>query len=298
MKEYNRTFFSIVIEFFLRLIHYNNRFKENTFEKYLENSDNKKIRSLQKKKIKNKLSVEKIEGSKVYSITSENNSNYKKIVVYIHGGGFIDNVTSFHVNMLDKLASNVNAKIYIPIYPLLPKHTYKDTFKLLENVYNKLLEEKKEIILMGDSAGGTLSISFTEFLKEKNRQLPSKLILISPWVDVTMENKEIIQYEKKDPILSIYGLKKIGKLWADDLDNKNYIISPTYGDLNHLPPILLTVGTWEILYPDIMVFYNKLIKHNNEVELIVGNKMNHIFPLFPTIEAKKVLKDIYIFINK
>ncbi len=74
MKSYNRTFFSVVIEFFLKVIHYNNRFKAEKFEKYLYNVDNKKIRSLQDKNTNNKLSVEKIEGKNVYNIINPKNN--------------------------------------------------------------------------------------------------------------------------------------------------------------------------------------------------------------------------------
>ena len=296
VNSINRTFFSFVIELFLRVIRYNRIFKKNKFEKYLMLKKNKKTINLFNRNFKNNLEKEYIDNNVVYSLCS--NKEYNKIVIYVHGGAFINDITKLYLKMLDKLASNIDAKIYIPLYPLLPNNTYKDSFEFLNKLYSKLIMEQKEIIFMGDSAGAGLSLSFVESLKERNMILPSKLILISPWLDVSMSNNKIKDYECKDPILVSYGLKKIGKLWANDLDVKNYMVSPLYGDLNSLPSIFLTVGTREIFYPDIAEFYDKLVECNNDVRMIVGNKLNHIYPIFPTKEANKVLNEIYDYINK
>lgn len=187
-----------------------------------------------------------------------------------------------------------NIDIYYPIYPLAPNHTYKDAYLLILKLYKKLLKENKEIILMGDSAGGGLALGFAMYLKELNIKLPNKLVLLSPWVDITLSNPSIEEFEKNDPMLSCYGLVEYAKLWAGDLDLKDYKLSPINGDLSNLPDTLIFTGTNEILYPDLILFDKKLQKNKVKSELIIGKNMNHVYPLY--IKKKESLEKIINFI--
>lgn len=213
-----------------------------------------------------------------------------KIVIYLHGGGYYKQANILHYNFANQLFKN-GIDVYFPIYPLIP-NTYINTYEMLLKLYKKLLLKEKEIIIIGDSAGGGLALGFTQYLNEKKLKTPSKLILISPWVDVSMENLEMQKYEKKDPMLSIEGLKQIGKYWAGDLSVKNYKISPIYGNFKNIPQTFIYTGTKEILYPDSLLLYNKLKENNVKCKLIVGSNMNHIYPLFPIIgktERKQII---------
>lgn len=187
-----------------------------------------------------------------------------------------------------------NIDIYYPIYPLAPNHTYKDAYLLILNLYKKLLKENKEIILMGDSAGGGLALGFTLYLQKLNVKLPNKMVLLSPWVDITLSNPSIEEFEKNDPMLSCYGLVEYAKLWAGDLDLKDYKLSPINGDLSNLPDTLIFTGTNEILYPDLILFDKKLQKNKVKSELIIGKNMNHVYPLY--IKKKESLEKIINFI--
>ena len=183
-----------------------------------------------------------------------------------------------------------NSTVYVPIYPLAPKHTYKETFDFLENFYHDILKLNKPVTIMGDSAGGGLSASFCEYLPEINLPQPKHLILLSPWVDISMANKKYKKYENADPMLGVDALRYCGKFWADDLDLKDFKVSPLYGDVSILDDTAIFVGTRELLYPDIMEFYEKFDK--NKVKLIIGEGMNHVYPIYPIPEAKKALRQI------
>lgn len=233
----------------------------------------------------------KIGGYNVYKIGKYNSD---KVIMYIHGGAYISPGERFHYRFVEKLASTCNIDIYDVDYPLAPNHTYKDAYKLLLEVYDTF---NKEVIIMGDSAGGALTLSFTMYLRELKKKLPSKIVLISPWVDVTMTNSDIARFEKTDSMTSTYGLVECGKMWKGELDSKDYRISPIYGDVKGLPDILMFGGTRELLYPDLvkmdMIF--KLNKVNSK--FIQGYKQGHIYPLYPNKIGDKAVNEIKEFIK-
>ena len=190
-----------------------------------------------------------------------------------------------------ELQKKTNACTYAPIYPLAPNHTYEETYKIVEKLYKHLLTLDKPIIIIGDSAGGGLSAAFCEYLAIKDLPQPKNLILISPWVDVSMSGDyDDVEF---DPMLGIEGLRKMGETWAGDLNPKDYKISPLFGEVNKLPKTTLFVGTHEILYPDVVKFHEKLKDNNVDAELNVGEEMTHVYAIYPLVpESKKAFNHI------
>ena len=214
------------------------------------------------------------------STTTEN------LVIYLHGGAYVSEIENLHIIFCDKLAEKANATVFAPIYPLAPNHTFEETYEIVENVYDLLLKFKKPITIMGDSAGGGLSAAFSEYLAANELTQPEHLILISPWVDVSMSG-DYDDYMDIDPMLGVDGLIEMGKAWAGDLDTKDYRVSPLYGNIEKLPQTTIFVGTHEIFYPDIVNFYNKLKDNGIDVELNVGEEMAHVYPLYPMVPESK-----------
>ena len=292
---YHRSNMATCSEIFLRINGTKKKFQENGYEKFIETKYDNDTHQFPNVKLLNNLDSFALDNSTVYTL--KNNQEYEKIIVYIHGGAYVNDITSNHLNLLDKIATKENVKIYIPIYPLAPKHTYEDSYKLLTDLYNDLLAEGKEIIFMGDSAGGGLATAFAEYTKKLNLESPDKLILLSPWLDITMENKEILDYEDKDPMLSSYGLIKMGELWAGKLDTKDYKVSPIYGDVSNLKNVYLFVGTREIFYPDVNEFYKILQENNITSAIYIGEGLNHVYPVYPIPEADEAVEQICNIIN-
>lgn len=225
---------------------------------------------------------------RIFYANEDGNTN--NIIIYIPGGAFCNEMTTFHWLFLKKIIKNTNAKVIIPTYRLIPFGTYQDAFDLIIPIYQESLKENKRIIIMGDSAGGGLAISLNMFFKKNNIKLPDKLILLSPWLDISMKNKKIDDYKSLDPLLDKEGLIVAGRLWKDELDDCDWRVSPIYGDVKSINNLTTFVGTSELFYPDIIELYKKLDKSNNK--LIVGKDMNHAYPLMPIPEAKEALKII------
>lgn len=225
-------------------------------------------------------------------ITFNESEDTEHIVIYLHGGAYVDEITIPHIIFCDKIAKKTNSTVYAPLYPLAPNHTYKETYPIVEELYESVLKTGKPITIMGDSSGGGLSAAFCEYLACKELEQPEHLILISPWVDVSMSG-EYEGFVDIDPIYGVDGLREMGKAWAGDLDPKDYKVSPLFGDVSKLPETTIFLGTHEELYSDLTKFYNKLKENGVEAQLIYGEEMTHVYPIYPLVpESKEALNKI------
>ena len=150
---------------------------------------------------------------------------------------------------------------------------------------------------MGDSAGGGLALGLVQDFVQNSVKLPKGLILLSPWVDLTMSNPDIKQYIKKDPLLHVDTLLADAKAWAGDRDLSDWKVSPLYGEMKGLPEVLLFSGTRELLYPDIVLLAEKLRKANIKTDFEIGENLNHVFPAFPIPEADVAINKIVEFVK-
>ncbi|KHD45508.1 alpha/beta hydrolase [Streptococcus hongkongensis] len=231
-----------------------------------------------------------------------NNKTNQKVIFYLHGGSYLNNPTTYHIDMLKTLSTSLDAKIVLPIYPKAPTYTYDVAMPKLIELYRETLNSTaaKNITIMGDSAGGGLALGLALALKDNNLQQPKDIVLLSPWLDVTMSNPDIQKFESNDPILSAWGLRKVGEIWSrrGEENSKHPYVSPIYGDVTNLAPITMFVGTHEIFYPDIKKFEKSLTEKNHPHQLFEAEKMNHVYPIYPIEEAKTAQYQIIDTIRK
>lgn len=218
--------------------------------------------------------------------TYGNKEKSENIILYVHGGAYVGEINIQHHLYCWMLSRKLKAYVISPVYLLAPRHKATETFGAVRELYECVIKTNKNITLMGDSAGGGFVLAFAQYLKTINLSQPDHIITFSPWVDISMGNPP---YDSEnDPILGEIGLKKVGKSWAGDLDTKDYKVSPLYGDKTDLAKTLIFVGTDEIFYKDIV----KYAENNDNVRLIIGEDLFHIYPLFPIPEAKKPFKEV------
>ena len=215
-------------------------------------------------------------------------------LIYLHGGAYFMDFTNAHWKLLKKLVEGADVRLIAPAYRLLPFATYREAFDLVVPLYREYREANpdQKVILMGDSAGGGLSLAVTEQLKADGTPLPDELVLLSPWVDIAMDNEQISKYESRDPFLSVKTLSICAAKWKDDLDTHDWRVSPIYGDLEGIRNVTVFVGTSEIFFPDVTKFF-RMLDRDPSNQLIVGNEMNHVFPLFPIPEAEPAVNRIF-----
>ncbi len=227
-----------------------------------------------------------LNGMQVFTFGDE---NAKNTILYIHGGAYINEINYQHLLYCLLLSRKLNAFVLAPVYPLAPLHKASETFELITPIYEDLIN-RTNLTVMGDSAGGGFALSFCQYLKEINLPQPDRIIAFSPWVDVSMSNTP---YDSEnDPILGEIGLKEIGKSWAGDFDTKDYKVSPLYGDNKGLPRTIIFAGTNEIFYKDIKEYVDNLKDDGVDVKFITGEGLFHIYPLFPSPEARRAFKEV------
>lgn len=225
------------------------------------------------------LETEEFIGRKVFIITPKNEQKSEKVILYLHGGSYVAETSSNHWKFLEKLVKDTNATIILPDYPLTPKYTYKDVFTMITPLYKEIIEEVStdNLILMGDSAGGGMSLALLERLSEENVEMSYKTILISPWLDVRLENPEIDNVQKYDKDLNKESLKIAGIAYAGKDGIDSYLVNPIDGDLSKLKNITIFTGTYDILNPDVHVLDEKAKKVNVSLEIKEYEGAGHIW---------------------
>lgn len=225
------------------------------------------------------LETEEFIGRKVFILTPKNEQKSEKVILYLHGGSYVAETSSNHWRFLDKLVKDTNATIILPDYPLTPKYTYKDVFTMITPLYKEIIEEvpTNNLILMGDSAGGGMSLALLEKLSNEKVEMPYKTILISPWLDVRLENPEIDNVQKYDKDLNKETLKIAGIAYAGEDGMNSYLVNPIDGDLSKLKNVTIFTGTYDILNPDVHVLQEKAKESNAELEIKEYDGAGHIW---------------------
>ena len=218
---------------------------------------------------------------KVFTITPKNteeNGN-SKYIVYFHGGSYMAEATQNHWDFLEQLVKDTGYTVIMPDYPLTPKNTYKEVYAMVEPLYKEIIEKvgNDNVIFMGDSAGGGLALGLYEKIAEGNMGLPAKTILISPWLDVRLENENIQAVEKNDTVLNKEALRIAGIAYAGADGIDGYLVNPIEGDLSTLKNIKIWIGTYDILEPDCQLLQEKAQEVGGDVEIKEYDQAKHIW---------------------
>lgn len=226
------------------------------------------------------------------------NKGKQKKILYLHGGAYCEQPLLPHFSFCDKAAVKCDREVILPIYKKSPENHFEATYDYLEKLYKGLLEttEPSDIIFAGDSSGGGLALAFCEYLKVIGLPQPAKMVLISPWVDISMETPFDPEIEKHDPSLQREFLAEVARNWAGGTDVHDYRLSPINGNLHDLPPFLVYYGTYEAFLADARRFRDKCLEAGAPIDYREVEMMNHCFPIYPIPEAKKAQKEIIEFI--
>jgi epsilon-lactone hydrolase len=228
------------------------------------------------------------------------------VIFYTHGGGYISGTCSDHRAMVAKLVACSGVRLLLFEYRLAPEHPYPAALEDTLTAYRWLLKQIKpttRIIIAGESAGGGLCLATLLALRdlkaqaEPNLPLPIAGISISPVTDLALTGKPnrvkgSIEPERMSEMCSKY--------YVGDHDPRDPYISPLFGDLRGLPPLLMFVGTAEGGLDDSLRFAEKAKAAGVDVRLIVGEGQVHCYPLLPDFipESKQAMVEIQAFIRK
>jgi acetyl esterase/lipase len=224
-----------------------------------------------------------------------------KVLLYIHGGGFISGSCLTHRMHVAKFANGCNLKSLVFDYRLAPEHPFPAALEDCIAAYTWLINlgyEPKDIIIGGESAGATLTLSLLLALKENNIQLPKAAFSISPITDLSCSAKSFIYNAAKD-VAPMNSWSVWTNLYISDNDLKNPLLSPQFGNYEGIPPIYVCVGTHEIHLEDCVNVAKAAEQQGVEVTLRKWEHMIHAFPLLTPMfpEAKEAFSEICDFVK-
>jgi epsilon-lactone hydrolase len=233
-----------------------------------------------------------------YSVRAREASPIQALI-YLHGGSYVNEIESAHWRFIDRIVEKTGRHLEVPIYGLAPQHSHREAFPFLKSVHDRLLHDfdATEIALAGDSAGGGLALAFAQHLVEEDSPLPVRLILIAPWLDLTLGNPALPALEETEPCLNAPALRIAGMRWANGDDPSAPLLSPMFGRLDRLPPTDIYVGTRDIFLADARDLARRGAAAGVEINLHVEEGAVHVYPLTPTPEGERAVQEIISTLN-
>lgn len=206
------------------------------------------------------------------------------VLFYLHGGGYGGGSALSHSELAARLARAAGAVAVLPEYRLAPEHTFPaaldDVIASYRGLVGEVEGDASRIVVGGDSAGGGLAVAMCVALREAGDPLPRALALLSPWLDLTCTSPSWDSRFEGDPVLD-HSLRDAAARYLDGADPRDPLASPLFADLTGLPPVLVQVGTHEILYDDAVSFADAATEAGVSIELEIGHELIHVWQIFP-----------------
>lgn len=221
-------------------------------------------------------------------VTAEGAST-DRVVMWTHSGGYVFGSAQGYRFFGAGLSASADASVLLVDYRLAPEHAYPAALDDAKAAYHWLLDHGMapgRIVVAGDSAGGGLAACTLLALKDEDAPLPAGRVFVSPMADFTLSGGSIKTRADVDPIASEAMLAGLGGLYAgaEPLDSR--YISPALADLTGLPPLLVLVGSDEVLHDDSVRIVEHAQAAGVPAQLVVGEGQAHIWPLFHQILAE------------
>ncbi len=222
---------------------------------------------------------ELVDGHRVYTVAPHAQPPNPWHIVYLHGGGFVNTLIGPHWDIVLQLVRHTGATVTVPLYPLAPRHTYKEGLAFVDRVVHDLTATvpPERLVLAGDSAGGSIAIVTAMRRRDAGLPGPARLVLFAPCTSVVEGSAEVDDIEPLDPILARAGGMLAGRWWAGDDDPSIPEVSPLFGDMAGLPPVQIFQGTRDILLPDVRRFAERVREAGGEAELHIYPGAIHVF---------------------
>lgn len=234
-------------------------------------------------------------------VRPERGHDRSKVILYCHGGGYTSGNLGYARVLAAKMSSATGCEVLAFQYRLAPEFPYPAALEDALEAWEYLMHQgwgAKDIILAGDSAGGNLALELALSLKKEGRFLPGRLVLFSPWTDMSASGDSYAQREDLDPMLTISYIQSVRGAYAPEADYSQPQFSPLFADLSGLPPTLIQVGEREILFSDSERLRDNLISAGVPCVLQSWPDMWHVFQMFPVKSAGEAMASVAEFLQR
>lgn len=241
-----------------------------------------------------------VDGIPAAWVRPEGGHDRSKMILYCHGGGYTSGTLGYARLLASRMALATGYEVLAFQYRLAPEHPYPEALEDARLIWEYLMFlgwGAREIILAGDSAGGNLALELALDLRNAERMLPSRLILFSPWTDMTATADSYTECADKDPLLTRAYIEAVREAYAPGADWNEACYSPLFADLRGLPPTLIQVGGREILRDDSTRLYQKLQEAQVPAVLQTWPDMWHVFQMFPLKAAGEAMEQMAQFLE-
>jgi epsilon-lactone hydrolase len=204
----------------------------------------------------------------------------ERVILYFHGGVYVIGSAATSVPLVSDLVRRTGVNAITLDYRLAPEHPYPAAVDDAHAAYAGLLEQGMDpgrIVLAGDSAGGGLAVAMLLAAREAGLPMPACAFLMSPYADLTLSGETLTERQSLDPILTPEGLRVRAPEYLAGADAADPLISPIFGDLGGLPPLLIQVGSHEILLSDALRLAARAATTDVAVTLDVTPGVPHVF---------------------
>lgn len=241
-----------------------------------------------------------IDGIPAAWVRPEGGHDRSKIILYCHGGGYTSGTLGYARLIASRMALATGYEVLAFQYRLAPEHPYPEALEDARLVWEYLMYlgwGARDIILAGDSAGGNLALELALDLRDSQRMLPWRMVLLSPWTDMTASGDSYEECRDLDPLLTRAYIEAVREAYAPGEDWSLPEFSPLFADLQGLPPTLIQVGGREILRDDSTRLHQKLLEAGVPAMLQSWPDMWHVFQMFPMKSASEAMEQMAQFLE-
>lgn len=226
----------------------------------------------------------RVEKTTVGRMTAEwvsgQNAEEGRVILLVHGGAYALGSCNSHRDLAARIAIASSARALVVEYRLAPENPFPAGLEDAISAYRWLLErgtKPENIVIVGDSAGGGLTLATLLSLRDAGDPLPAGAVLLSPWTDLAMSGESHTSRAELDPVLNKGTMPQFIGYYLGDRDPKTPLASPLYADLHGLPPLYIHVGDDEILLDDSRMLAERARAAGVDVSLEVWEGMWHVF---------------------
>jgi len=207
----------------------------------------------------------------------------RHVVLYFHGGVYVMGDAFLAADLASQVGRRTHARVISVDYRLAPEHPYPAAVDDALAAYEALLHDgiaPSDIAFAGESAGGGLAIATLVNARDRGLPLPAAALVMSPYVDLTLAGTTMETKREFDPLLSRENLQARVADYTSDQDAALDLISPVFADLSGLPPLIIQVGTHEVLLDDAVRLARQAATADVEVTLEITPGVPHVFQAY------------------
>jgi epsilon-lactone hydrolase len=224
-------------------------------------------------------------------------------ILYLHGGGYIACSPETHRPLTFALTETLRARTFALDYRLAPEHPFPAALDDAVAAYDRLLAtgvNPREIVIIGDSAGGGLTLAALVALRDRKRPLPKAAICLSPWTDLAVTGNSLRRNEHSDAMFYGESIRRVAPLYAGSVPATHPLVSPLYAELGGLPPLLIFASDSEVLLDDAVRFADRARRSGVSIDLQIWHDLPHVWPLFVRFlpEARQAIRQMAAFIRR